>query len=59
MKDNETTTPITDQDIKTAKEAYINTLIELQELETEKKKIIRQYIQELEQQKIQKLRSSI
>lgn len=50
---------IADQDIERAKKDYQSTLIELHDLEDEKKKIIADYTYELEQQKIQQISSSV
>ena len=50
---------ITDQEVEKATKEYRRSLGELHDIENEKKKIISDYLNELEQQKIQQLRSSI
>lgn len=49
----------TDDVVERATTEYHDALVELHDLEYEKKKIIDDYIQELERQKMQQLRSAI
>lgn len=50
---------VIDQEVEKAQNEYRDSLSELRDLEDEKKKIIAGYIHDLEEQKIQQLRSSI
>lgn len=50
---------VSDQDLEKLIKDYKSSLLELDDLENEKKKIITDYIDELEKQKIERLRSSL